>query len=361
MREPEALPMPADQTKPPGYCYVIAEIGVNHDGDLDTAKRLIDASVAVGADAAKFQHFSPSKLVTATAAKAAYQKRHDDSSTQSEMLKKLALSDDDLEQLYNYCKHVGIDFLCTPFDLDALALLEQLGVDAIKIGSGDLTYDRLLARAAGSAIPVILSTGMATVDEVAHAVATIQTSRPSVGLGAKHFPALTLLHCTSAYPTPDKDVNLLAMRSMADQFDLPVGYSDHTSGILVPTLAAAMGASMIEKHITLDRSAIGPDHEASLDPPAFEAMVKQIRITSEILGDGVKTPRQIEQETRGVARRSLHLKHAVAEGHVLDASDLVALRPGIGIAPSRELEVLGKRINTQLPALTMLLEEHLTE
>ena len=324
--------------------YVIAEIGVNHNGSMDTAIELIDTARRIGADAAKFQHFSPASLVTDDAEKAAYQVANDGDSSQAEMLARLALSDTQMERLFHHCGERGIDFLCTPFDLDSLAFLTKLGVNALKIGSGDLTYDRLLRDAAASSLPLIVSTGMSTLEEVAHAVETVRAAAPCPApTNAGDFPALTLLHCTSAYPTPDEAINLAAIGLLRERFDLPVGYSDHTQSTDVPAAAVAAGATMIEKHLTLNRDAEGPDHKASLEPDDFRHMVERIRHTSRWLGRREKQPQDIELDTRRVARRSLHYARDLPADTLIGPDDLIALRPGTGIAPSAEADVVGAR------------------
>lgn len=313
---------------------IVAEAGVNHDGSAELALRLVDAAAAAGADAVKFQTFSAEAMVTASAPQAGYQRERAPAASQLEMLRRLQLPGSAWAALRDRARERGILFLSTPFDLGSLRLLVELGVPAIKIGSGDLTNLVLLRAAAAHRLPILLSTGMATLAEVDAAVADLRHHGD---------PPLVLLQCTSAYPAPPGDANLRAIVTLRERFGVPVGYSDHTTGIATATAAVTLGAAVIEKHLTLDASLAGPDHAASLEPSAFAEMVAAIRAVHAALGDGVKAARPGEEEVRRVARRSLVTARAVAAGETLGAADLDALRPAGGISPLRLDEVIGRR------------------
>jgi N,N'-diacetyllegionaminate synthase len=331
-------------------CFVIAEAGVNHNGDIGLAKELITAAKECGADAVKFQTFSAEKLVNKTASKANYQKSATGQGTQFEMLKKLELSKESHHILAEQARSLGIEFMSTGFDEEAVDFLIELGVQRIKIPSGEVTNVPLLHHIAQKQLPMILSTGMCDLEEVQEAINVIQTITNA---------ELTLLHCTSNYPAAFEDVNLRAMQTLAKTFNLPVGYSDHTLGCLVPTLAIAMGATIIEKHFTLDKSLEGPDHLASLDVPELTHMMKLIRESEACLGDGVKAPRQNELPIRELVRRSITLCRDVKKGQPLSREDFMLLRPGMGIAPKHFSDVVGKIINVDLEIGTTLQWEHL--
>ena len=263
-------------------CFIIAEAGVNHNGSIVLAKQLIDVAVKAHADAVKFQTFIAEDVVSNDAPKAEYQKQTTDASeSQLDMIKKLELSKEDHQELMDYAKQKNIMFLSTPFDEISVDLLIELGLPLIKISSGEITNHPFLKYIAKKGLPIILSTGMSTLEEVAEAVSVMKET------GCKD---LTLLHCTSNYPARVEDCNLLAMKTMADAFDVPVGYSDHTPGIYVPLAAAAMGVCVIEKHFTLDKNLPGPDHRASLEPAELEEMVREIRNVEKALGSSVKAP-----------------------------------------------------------------------
>ncbi|MDO8435820.1 MAG: N-acetylneuraminate synthase family protein [bacterium] len=333
-------------------CFIIAEAGVNHNGDIGLAKKLIEAAKTAGADAVKFQTFKSEEIVTPDAGQAEYQiKNIGKEESQYAMLKRLELPYQAFRELKEYCDRVGIIFLSTPHsckeDVDLVAEL----CPAIKIGSGDLTNLPILKYIAGKKLPVILSTGMADLEEVREAVETILPDNEEV----------ILLHCTTNYPTPLNEVNLRAMETMEREFNLPVGYSDHTTDVNVPALAVALGACVIEKHFTLDRNLPGPDHKASLEPQELKAMVGAIRNTeerlrqgkseekiiaelnvSEALGDGVKNPNPSEIEVAKVARKSIVAAADIPKGKVITEEMLAIKRPGTGL-PSRELaKVLGR-------------------
>lgn len=325
-----------------GRPYVIAEAGVNHDGDPDRALALVDAAAEVGADAVKFQTFRASALALADAPQAAYQRERAAASSQQAMLAALELPREALAAARRRATDRGIDFLSTPFDEDSLRLLVGLGVPALKIGSGDLTNLPLVRAAAATGLPLILSTGMATIAEI---------ERVLRHLGDASF---ALLHCTSAYPSPAADANLRAMDTLRRRFDVVVGYSDHTQGTAVAIAAAALGAAIIEKHLTLDRSLPGPDHAASLEPTEFAAMLAGIREAHDALGDGVKAPRAVEADAISVARRSIVTARPMPAGHTITADDLTAKRPGTGISPLEIDQLIGAVTRHSLDADIML-------
>ena len=314
-------------------CFIIAEAGVNHNGSIEIAKRLIDAAATAGADAVKFQTFIAEDLVSPDAPKAEYQKQTTDvSESQFEMIKKLELSRENHQDLIAYAKQKNIMFLSTPFDEGSVDLLVELDIPLLKISSGEVINHPFLKYVAKKGLPIILSTGMSTLEEVAEAVSVLKEA------GCKD---LTLLHCTSNYPARIEDCNLRAMRTMADKFDLPVGYSDHTQGIYVPLAAAALGVCVIEKHFTLDKNYSGPDHRASLEPDELEEMVKGIRVVENALGSPVKAPVESELEVRDVARKSIVAKVDIPEGSVITEDMLVFKRPGTGIYPKHYMSVIG--------------------
>lgn len=320
----------------PGHpCFVIAEAGVNHNGDVDLAIKLINAALEAGADAVKFQTFKAERLVSPTAPKAQYQlKTTDRGESQFEMIRRLELSEEDHEILQEHCRHREIVFLSSPFDELCADYLETLGVEAFKIPSGEITNHPFLAHVARKGRPILLSTGMADMQEVEAAVGVIRKAGE---------PGLILLQCVSNYPADPMDVNLRAMRTMAEAFDLPVGYSDHVPGNEVAFAAVVLGACVIEKHFTLDRNLPGPDHQASLEPSELAQLIQGIRTIERSLGDGIKRPAESEANTAAVARKSLVARRAIAAGTELTPDDLIAKRPGTGIPPSRLGELIGRR------------------
>lgn len=342
-------------------CYIIAEAGVNHNGSEEMALKLIDAAVAAGADAVKFQTFKAETLVNQRARKAGYQRKQTGDGGQFEMLKGLELSYDSHRTLAEYCVDQGIEFLSTPFDEESADFLVDLGCNRLKIPSGELTNTPFLRFLAMKGLPIILSTGMATLDEVAEAVHVIATVREQCGFTEPLAERLCLLHCTSNYPTPLADVNLLAMQTLHETFSLPVGYSDHTEGIFVAPVARALGAEVFEKHFTLDRNLPGPDHRASLEPKELARLVRAIRDTDKLLGRPEKAPTVPELEVRIAARRSVTLKRDVAAGEALNASDLTLLRPGDGLPPNKLESLYGRRLRRDLKAGTTLRDEDLDE
>ena len=331
---------------PKAPCFVIAEAGINHNGSLERAKKLVDLAHEAGADAVKFQTFQAERLVSPDAPKARYQiENTNGAESQLEMLKSCQLSYDEFSGLFDYCRQKGILFLSTPFDSASLDFLVELGVPALKLGSGEVTNLPLLAQAARSKLPVILSTGMSNLAEVEAAVRTLR------GGGCK---ALAVLHCTSNYPADPADANLRAMDTLAETLGVPIGYSDHTEGIAVSLASVACGAKVLEKHFTLDRSLPGPDHLASVGPEELKALVAGVRIVEQALGSGRKELCESEANTREVARRSLFMARDLKAGAVLGPEDLIALRPGTGIPPSEMESVCGRQAACDLAAGTML-------
>lgn len=313
--------------------YVIAEAGVNHNGNFDLACRLADAARAAGADCVKYQTFQPERLVSRTAQKAEYQKANTgNADSQLEMLRALALSEDDFIRLKAHCEDIGITFLSTPFDLESLAFLDELGVPFWKIPSGEVNNLPYLLAIAKTKKPVVMSTGMCELAEIRAAVEVLKTNGT---------PEIKLLHCNTEYPTPFEDVNLRAMDTLRREFGVAVGYSDHTKGIEVPIAAAALGATIIEKHFTLDRNMEGPDHKASLEPQELAAMVSAIRNIEQAIGSAEKTASPSEKKNRDIARKSIVASRAIAQGELLTEENLTVKRPGSGISPMKWFEVLG--------------------
>jgi N-acetylneuraminate synthase len=326
--------------------FVIAEAGVNHNGDLKLARALIDVAVEAGADAVKFQTFQADRLVIPEAPKAEYQLRTTgDSESQFEMLRRLELSADAQCELQSYCHERGIVFLSTPFDDVAVDLLDKLGVPAFKISSGDLTNSPLLEYVASKGKPVILSTGMSELSELIEAVSVLNTA------GCENP---VLLHCVSNYPAEPAEVNLRAMQTMRSAFDVPVGFSDHTEGIDVALAAVALGACVIEKHFTLDRTLPGPDHRASLEPAELRELVRSIRRVEAALGSGRKIPTASELETAKVARRSLVAARDIPAGATLQRDMVVMRRPGTGMSPAMLATLLGRRVIRNIATGTLL-------
>ena len=336
--------------------FIIAEAGVNHNGSLDTAIKMVDAGVAAGADAVKFQTFRTERLVTETAAKAAYQIKNTGSDeSQFEMLKKLELSVDDHRELLAYCKGNNILFMSTPFDEGSADMLEDLGLELFKVGSGEITNKPLLQHIARKNKPMIISTGMSYLEEVAKAVQWIEEARKPDGKMTMYsndrFPyPLVLLHCVTNYPALPGEVNLLAMRTMREAFHLPVGYSDHSMGVEIAITAAAIGAVVVEKHLTLSQDMEGPDHKASLDPREFASMVRAIRNIEIAMGDGVKKPSKGEFDTRRIARRSLVASKDIGAQERLTTENLAIKRPGIGIQPEFREMIVGMRAKRNIKA-----------
>jgi N,N'-diacetyllegionaminate synthase len=313
---------------------IIAEAGVNHNGDLETAKELIAAAKAAGADVVKFQTAKLSSLVAASAPMADYQKENTGvSQSQKEMLAKLLLPFEDFTVLADECRRQGIAFLSTPFDIESIRFLTPLQ-KVWKVPSGEITNYPYLVQIAGTGMPVILSTGMSELHEIEAAKRVLEEN----GAGK-----LTLLHCTTEYPAPLEEVNLRVIPALKARFGCDVGYSDHTRGIEISLAAAALGATVIEKHFTLDRNMPGPDHKASLEPNELAALVKGVRTIEKALGDGVKRPTPSELKNRAVARKSVVAARDIRQGELLTAENLTTKRPGTGVDPMRWNELLGTR------------------
>ncbi|MEG0752027.1 MAG: N-acetylneuraminate synthase [Oscillospiraceae bacterium] len=313
--------------------FVIAEAGVNHNGDLNLAKKLVDAAVAAKADAVKFQTFIPERVVSTFAKKADYQiETTGDEESQLDMIRKLYLDFDDFRELFSYCRKKGIMFLSTPFDIDSLDFLMSIGMPIIKVPSGEVTNLPLLLAVAKKGKPVIMSTGMCEMDEIDYA------RRELLENGV---PELTILHCNTEYPTPFEDANLKAMLDIRNRFGEAVGYSDHTLGIEAPIAAVALGASVIEKHFTLDRTMVGPDHSCSLEPDELAALVSAIRNIELALGSGVKTVSRSERKNKNIARKSIVAARRISAGDTLTEDDLDVKRPGGGVSPTLWFDVIG--------------------
>ena len=312
--------------------YIIAEAGVNHNGSFELACKLVDAAKTAGVDCIKFQTFKSKNLVSHTAKKAEYQKATTGDSSQQDMLKKLELSYDEFIALKEYCDEAGITFLSTPFDFDSIDFLNSIDMPFWKVPSGEVTNLPYLLALAKTEKPVVMSTGMCEIAEIQAAINVLKDN------GTKD---IKLLHCNTEYPTPFEDVNLKAMQTMRDVFGMEVGYSDHTKGIEVPVAAVALGATVIEKHFTLDRNMEGPDHKASLEPDELAAMVSSIRHIEKALGTGDKTPSPSEKKNITVARKSIVAKKDIKAGEELTVENITVKRPGTGISPMKWFDVLG--------------------
>jgi len=351
--------------------YIIAEAGVNHNGSPELALKLVEAAHAAGADAVKFQTFKASSIASAKAGKAEYQKKTTgEGESQLDMLKKLELGAAEHEALKARCNELGIEFMSTPFDLESVHLLMELGVQRMKIPSGELTNGPLLLAIARTGLPLILSTGMATPEEIRTAIAVLAHGmlEPDRAPGAQDLATacqraesllterLTLLHCTTQYPTPYEDVNLRGMDTLRDLFNLPVGYSDHTPGITIPVAAVARGAVLIEKHFTLDKNMPGPDHKASLEPHELAEMVRSIRIVEASLGTGEKKPQPSELGNIAIARKSLVAACDIKKGEPLTTDNMTVKRPGTGISPMRYWELLGTPASADFAADSLITE-----
>jgi len=321
---------------------IIAEAGVNHNGDIQIAKKLIDVAVDAGVDYVKFQTFKADRLVSKSAKKAEYQSVNinDGDDSQYAMLKSLELSHENHLELMSYCEERNIQFFSTAFDVEGIHYLNNLGLSFFKIPSGEITNYPYLRAIAMCGKPVIMSTGMCTEIEIKQAMDVL------VKFGLEK-EAVSILHCNTEYPTPMKDVNLKAMLAIQKTFGVQVGYSDHTLGIEVPIAAVALGATIIEKHFTLDRTLPGPDHVASLEPNELKAMVKAIRnIELALRGDGEKKPSDSETKNIAIARKSIHLNKNLSKGHIITEEDIISLRPGDGISPMEWENIVGKKLVT---------------
>lgn len=329
---------------------IIAEAGVNHNGDLLIARKLIEAAADAGADYVKFQTFKAENLVTKSAQKAKYQVKNinDGDNSQFQMLKNLEMPYEWHFELRDHADSLGIKFLSTGFDEESINFLDDLGVDLFKIPSGEITNRPYLNHIAKKGKKVIFSTGMANMQEVIDAMDVF------VGEGIDK-DRITILHCNTEYPTPMKDVNLKAMTTIQEVLGVHVGYSDHTLGIEVPIAAVALGAKVIEKHFTLDKSLPGPDHIASLDPSELKNMIQAIRnIELAIAGTGIKEPSESELNNMAVIRKSLHFRKDLQAGHVINVNDLIALRPGFGVSPMQIEYYIGKKLNQNVEAFSMI-------
>ena len=314
--------------------FIIAEAGVNHNGSFELAKKLVDEAKRAGVDCIKFQTFKTENLVSSGAEKASYQKESTGDGSQKDMLKKLELSYDEFIALKKYCDEVGICFLSTPFDFESVDFLDSIDMPFWKIPSGEITNYPYLVKLAKTGKPVIMSTGMCELEEIREAIDVLK---------ANGTTDIKLLHCNTEYPTPFGDVNLKAMETLESEFGLEVGYSDHTKGIEVPVAAVAMGATVIEKHFTLDKNMEGPDHKASLEPDELANMVRSIRNIESALGTGVKAPSPSEKKNIAVARKSIVAKTHINAGDVLTEDNLTVKRPGSGISPMKWNEVIGTK------------------
>lgn len=315
---------------------IIAEAGVNHNGSIEMAKRLIDAAAVAGVDYVKFQTFKAEKLVTKDAKQAEYQQRNAADSSQYAMLKKLELTPRQHEELIIYCKQKGVRFLSTAFDLESIEYLHSLSLGVWKIPSGEITNYPYLKKIAQYGEPIIMSTGMCSMGDVEQALNVLLKN----GLTKEQ---ISLLHCNTEYPTPMQDVNLKAMQEIKDAIGVKVGYSDHTQGIEVPIAAVALGAEVIEKHFTLDRTLPGPDHKASLEPNELKAMVDAIRNIEQALGDGRKHVSESERKNMAIARKSIVAAKDIKRGELLTEENLTTKRPGSGVSPMRWEEVIGTK------------------
>jgi N,N'-diacetyllegionaminate synthase len=315
---------------------IIAEAGVNHNGDLETAKRLIEVAAKAGADYVKFQTFTAKELVTRDAVKADYQiKNSNNIESQFQMIQRLELKREYHQILIDYSNLCGIKFLSTAFDVNGLQFLDSLGLDLIKIPSGEITNYPYLKAAASCGKKIILSTGMSTLADVDNAISVL------IRFGSCRED-ITILHCTTEYPAPVDEINLLVMNTLKASFGVDVGYSDHTMGIVIPIAAVSLGACIIEKHFTLDRNMDGPDHKASLEPAELIAMVQSIRVVERALGNGVKKVTRSELKNIDVARKSLVANKKIKKGDIFDSDNVSVKRPGYGISPMRYNEVIGR-------------------
>ena len=335
---------------------IIAEAGVNHNGDIKLAKKLINAASEAKVDYVKFQSFKADKLVSPEARKADYQIKNigDKDDSQYQMLKQLELSHEDHLELISYCNSKKISFFSTAFDVEGVSYLSSLNLDIFKIPSGELTNFPYLKAIANTRLPVILSTGMANIEEIEKSINVL------ISNGTKK-KLITVLHCNTEYPTPMKDVNLKAMLTIKEKLGVAIGYSDHTLGIEVPIAAVAMGAQVIEKHFTLDRNMKGPDHKASLEPHELKEMVIAIRnIEKAISGNGIKEASSSEKKNINIARKSIHLSTSIKAGSVITEKNIIPLRPGDGICAMNWEKVIGKKVNTDLEKFSKLTWENIS-
>ncbi|MFK7777237.1 MAG: N-acetylneuraminate synthase [Gimesia sp.] len=319
--------------------FIIAEAGVNHNGDVETAKKMIEAAVEAGADAIKFQTFKTENLVCKTAPQAEYQMKNSsndsETATQFDLLKKLEINREAHRELFDYCRQSGIIFISTPFDLDSIELLKSLGLEMIKVPSGEITNYPYLKKVGKTFSRVILSTGMADLGEIEDALDILIEN-------GVHRKNITVLHCNTEYPTPIQDVNLRAMLTIRDAFDVNIGYSDHTLGIEVSIAATAMGATVIEKHFTLDKNMAGPDHSASLEPDELMMLVRGIRNVEKSLGSSLKKPSFSETKNKPIVRKSIIAATFIKKGESFTEQNLCVKRPGTGISPMNWEQVINQ-------------------
>lgn len=330
--------------------FIIAEIGVNHNGDVNLAKKMIKSASECGVDAVKFQTFKSEDLVTENAKTAEYQETNTDENSQFEMLKKLELTFDDFKELKEYASNCNVMFISSPFDIGSVNLLENLDVSLYKLGSGELTNFELIDHVQKTNKPIILSTGMATLDEIQETYDFIENKSN-----------LTILHCITGYPTSFEEANLNFIKILQSKFNVPIGFSDHSPGIELPIAAVALGACVIEKHFTLDKNLEGPDHKASLNPVEFKAMVDAIRNVEVAMGDGIRKFSENENGIKKVARKSIVLNEDVGKGMILKRQMLSIKRPGTGIPPKFIREVVGRKVINDLKANSVLKWEDLDE
>ena len=328
--------------------FIIAEIGVNHNGSVELAKKMIKSASECGVDAVKFQTFNSDDLVTENAKTATYQKKNTDVNSQLEMLKKLELSFDDFEELNNYALNHNVIFISSPFDIKSVNLLEKLNVPLYKLGSGELNNFELINHVQKTNKPIIISTGMATLDEIKETYDFIENK-----------DNLIILHCITGYPTSFEEANLNFIKTLKSEFDVPIGFSDHSPGIELPIAAVALGACVVEKHFTLDKNLEGPDHKASLNPNEFKAMVDAIRNVEVAMGDGVRKFSDNELEIKKVARKSIVLNQDVSEDMIIERKMLSIKRPGTGIPPKFIDDVVGKKLIKDLKANNVLKWDYL--
>lgn len=318
-------------------CFIITEAGVNHNGSLEIAKKMVKVAKECGADAIKFQTFKAENVISKIAPKAEYQKQTTSTDeSQLEMVKKLELSFDDFKELKDYCDKIRITFMSTPFDFESIKFLDSIGLEIFKIPSGEITNLPYLEKVGKLGKKIILSTGMADLGEIEDALDILtQSGTPRENI--------TVLHCNTEYPTPYEDVNLLAMVTIKEAFKIKVGYSDHTLGIEIPITAVTLGATVIEKHFTLDKNMPGPDHKASLEPEELKAMITAIRNIEKALGDGIKKPSPSELKNKPIARKSIVAKRDIRKGEIFTEENITIKRPGTGISPMRWYEILGTK------------------
>lgn len=328
--------------------FIIAEIGVNHNGSVELARKMIKSASECGVDAVKFQTFVSEDLVSENAKTAQYQEKNTNENSQLEMLKKLELSFDDFLELKGYAEECGVLFLSSPFDFKSVDLLEKLDVSLYKLGSGELTNFELIDYVLKTHKPLILSTGMATLDEIKETYEFIDNK-----------DNLIILHCITGYPTSFEEANLNFIKTLQNEFDVPIGFSDHSLGIELPIAAVALGACVVEKHFTLDKTLEGPDHKASLNPEEFKSMVSAIRHVEVAMGDGIRKFSENENEIKKVARKSIVLNDDIKKGTVLKKEILSVKRPGTGIEPKYLNKLIGKTVNKNLKSSTVLQWEDL--